>query len=111
MLLISALPKLYAEKNSLNGLSNISTNTQNSSSNWVVSADFLSWLPSEEVSSIWADVISIGNNTSSWEALGFNFKWDYGFRIGTGYSLVKDRWDTSLHWTWFHTSAKHTIPT
>ena len=110
MLLISAFPKLYAAKSNLGGLPNIPTYTQKPSSNWIFSADFLAWFPSEEVSSIWADVITIGDNTSSWEALGFNFKCDYGFRIGTGYSLVKDRWDTSLHWTWFHTNAKHTIP-
>ncbi|NGX33950.1 MAG: hypothetical protein K1060chlam1_00294 [Candidatus Anoxychlamydiales bacterium] len=107
MLLISVLPKLYAAKNNLNGLPNISTRTQSS---WVVSADFLAWFPSEEVTSIWADVITIGDNTSSWEALGFNFKWDYGLRIGAGYGLVYDQWDTALYWTWFHTDAKHMIP-
>lgn len=110
MLLISALPKLYASENNLNGLPNISTRTQSSSSDWVVSADFLAWFASEEVSSIWADVITIGNNTSSWEALGFNFKWDFGFRIGAGYGLEYDQWDTMLYWTRFHTDAKHSIP-
>ena len=104
------MSKQYAAENNLNGLPNISTRTQSSSSNWVVSADFLAWFPSQEVTSIWADVITIGDNTSSWEALGFNFKWDYGFRIGAGYGLVYDQWDTVLYWTWFQTDSKHTIP-
>lgn len=80
------------------------------SSPWNFSLDLLSWFPSEEVASIWADVITVGNNTSSWNALGFNFKWDYGFRLGTGYNFSYDEWDTSLYWTWFHTDVKHSIP-
>jgi len=107
---MSVFPKLYAEKNNLNGLSNISTYTKKPSSNWIISGDFLAWLTSEEVSAIWADVITIGDNTSTWEALGFKFKWDYGFRIGAGHCLINDRWDTALTWTRFHTDAKHTIP-
>lgn len=76
----------------------------------VFSADFLAWYASEEVDAIWADVITIGNNTSSWNAKEFNFKWDYGFRIGAGYDLPYDQWDTSFYWTWFRTDATHTIP-
>ena len=105
--LICALPKLYSNQNSLNDLSN---HPKDDSSSWVLSADFLAWFASEEVTSIWADLITIGDNTSSWEALGFNFDWSYGFRIGVGYNLVYDQWDTALYWTWFRTCAEHTIP-
>lgn len=93
-----------------NGLPNCSTREQIYCSNWALSADFLFWFASEEVASIWADVITIGNNTSSWAAPGFNFQWDYGFRVGMGYNLIYDQWDTALYWTWFRTDAKHTIP-
>lgn len=110
MLLILACPKLHALENNLDYLPNISTSTESPSSKWMISASFLAWFASEETSSIWADVISIGDNTSSWEALGFNFKWDYGFRIGVGYDLPYDKWDTALYWTWFRTDNKHTIP-
>lgn len=109
MLLLSAFSKLYTEENNLNRLPNISTYMNSSSSNWIVSADFLAWFASQEVSSIWADVITVGNNTSTWEALSFNFKWDYGLRIGAGH-LLNDEWDIALSWSWFHTDAKHTIP-
>lgn len=105
MLLLSALPKLNAEQNYLNGL----PNTNSCCRSWNISADFLAWYASEEVTSIWADVITVGSNTSSWEALSFNFKWDYGFRIGALHSLAYDHWDTAFYWTWFHTDAKHTI--
>ncbi|NGX56924.1 MAG: hypothetical protein K1060chlam5_01177 [Candidatus Anoxychlamydiales bacterium] len=109
ILLIALLPKSNAVENNINGLPNISTSIQDPSSNWIVSADLLAWLVSEEVSSIWADVITVGDNTSSWEAKVFKFKWDYGFRISTGYH-VHDKWDTALYWTRFHTDAKRTIP-
>jgi len=109
-LLLLALPKLYAEQNNFDGLPNISTRSEGASSSWVVSADFLAWYASQEVASIWADHFTIGLDTSSWIVPGFNFKWDYGFRIGTGYDLVHDQWDTALYWTWFRTDAKHSIP-
>ncbi|MGH2640038.1 MAG: Lpg1974 family pore-forming outer membrane protein, partial [Rhabdochlamydiaceae bacterium] len=81
-----------------------------SSPNWSISADFLAWYASEEVASIWADVITIGVNTSTWRAPAFNFKWDYGLRLGIGHALIYDQWDTAFYWTWFRTDAKHTIP-
>lgn len=118
-LLLSAILKLYqiqpleagvcAQQENLDHFANASTRGQSSSDRWTVSADFLAWFPSEEVTSIWADVITVGNNTSTWEAPGFNFKWDYGFRLGIGRDLRHDQWDTALYWTWFRTDAKHTI--
>lgn len=97
-----------AVPNDLSGLPNVSTRTD---SNWAISADFLAWYASEEVASIWADVVTISdNNTSSWGAPSFKFKWDYGFRVGIGYDLVYGQWDSTLSWTWFRTDATHTIP-
>jgi hypothetical protein len=104
-----SISKLSASQTDLNGLTNTATRAQCPSSNWTVSADFLAWLASEEVASIWADIISVGDNTSSWGVPGFNFKWNYGFRVGLGYNLAYDQWDTTLYWTWFRTDAKHTL--
>ena len=75
-----------------------------------ISADFLAWYASEEVASIWADVVTIGDNTSSWGAPSFKFKWDCGFRVGIGTDLTYDQWDSVIRWTWFRTDATHTIP-
>lgn len=105
--MLSVLPKLAATTNEFQGLPNISTHAN---SNWAISADFLAWYASEEVASIWADVVTIGNNTSSWGAPSFKFKWDYGFRVGIGYDLEYGQWDSAISWTWFHTDATHTIP-
>lgn len=79
-------------------------------SGWNFSADFLYWFPSEETSAIWASVFDIGSNTSTWGLPGFDFTWDYGFRLGTGYNFSYDQWDSSLAWTWFRTEQEHTIP-
>lgn len=72
---------------------------------WIVSADFLAWFASQEVASIWTDAISAKN----WDAPSFNFKWDYGFRLGVGHDLEYDQWDAALYWTWFRTDATHKI--
>jgi hypothetical protein len=77
---------------------------------WVITTDFLAWYASEEVASIWADVITIGDNASTWDARGFNFKWDYGFRLGATRLLDCDQWETGFYWTWFQTSHKQQIP-
>lgn len=76
---------------------------------WFFSIDALAWLASEEVSSIWADVVTVQNNTSSWKALSFDFDWDYRFRVGAGHSFFYCDWDIAFYWTKFSTDAKHTI--
>jgi len=111
LLLIVVVAQLSGEPCYIDGLPNISTRPQCSSSGWVVSADFLGWYASQEVASIYADVVThFGVIPASWGAPSFNFNWDYGFRIGAGYDLEYDQWDTSLSWSWFRTDAKHTIP-
>lgn len=93
------------------GLPNISTRTECTSRKWVFSADFLAWYASQEVASIYADVVTrFGVIPASWEAPGFNFDWDYGLRIGAGTHLARDEWDTLLSWTWYRTDAKHAVP-
>ena len=84
--------------------------TEDASGNWTVSADFLAWFASEEIASIWADVITTVPSSTTWALPGFDFKWDYGFRIGMGRDLEYDRWDTTISWSWFRTDAKRTIP-
>jgi len=76
----------------------------------VITADFLAWFTSEEPGTVWADVVSVGFDSSIWALPGFDLKWGYGFRIGAGYDLPYDGWDTNLYWTWFRTDGKHTIP-
>jgi hypothetical protein len=108
LLPLTIAPLCAEQKNSCDA-PNCSSRTQ-TSNQWKISADFLAWFASEEVTSIWADVITLGDNSSTWTAPSFNFKWDYGFRLGIGHDLTHDQWDTTLNWTWFRTSAAHAIP-
>jgi len=84
---------------------NVSTQTDKS---WDITTDFLAWFPSEEASAVWADVIKIGDNTSSFGVPDLTFDWEFGFRIGAGYSLEYDQWDTQLYWTWIRAEAHQT---
>lgn len=86
-----------------------STHTKSDFAKWTIQADFLAWYASEDIASIWADIITIGNNTSSWGAPSFSFNWDYGFRLGIGSHLPHDGWDSTISWTYFRTNAKHTL--
>lgn len=82
----------------------IRVDAQEKCKNWDFSADFLAWFASEEASSVWVDVIKLGE-PRSFGAPSFHFDWDFGFRLGAGYNLEYDRWDTQLYWTWFRTEA------
>lgn len=98
-----------ADLTDISGFPNISSRTQCDYGKWAISADFLAWYPSEDVSSIWADIFTIGIDTSSWTVPSFAFKWDYGFRLGAGTNFAYDEWDSIFTWTWFRTVAEHTI--
>lgn len=76
---------------------------------FTVSADFLYWLASEEVSNIWADIIKVGNNTSSWTAPSFDMKWSYGFRACIDRKFGSEGWDTSIRWTWYQANTTRSI--
>lgn len=79
------------------------------SNDWSISAEFLAWFASQEASSVWADAVTIGLNTSAFGVPDVNFNWDAGFRIGIGRHLEYDQWDTQLSWTWFRTTADESL--
>lgn len=87
----------------LRGLPNLA---ERSAGHWDFYAEALGWYASEQSSAVWADVIEIGNNTSSFTPQDLDFDWDFGFRAGAGYQFDADSWDTQVYWTWFRTEAK-----
>jgi hypothetical protein len=89
------------------GIPNVS---DRSTSNWVVSADFLAWQASEEIASIWTGVFTLEDNKNTWSLPSFDFNWNYGFRVGAGYDMLHDEWDTIVYWSWFRTDGEHAIP-
>jgi len=36
-----------------------------------------------------------------------NFKWNWGFKVGLGFDLDHDEWDTDFYYTWFVNKTQH----
>lgn len=77
---------------------------QNSCSNPDIFANALFWHATESVD--WALVNFIDNpNMQTHSFKSVSFGWDPGFRVGIGYNMDYDGWDTQLTYTWFRTRA------
>lgn len=80
----------------------LSDRQQCSSSNLDIFATVLYWHATQTVD--WAIVNYINNpnmQTHSFE--GVSFGWDPGFKVGVGYNMEYDGWDTQFSYTWFRT--------
>lgn len=62
-------------------------------------ADFLYWYTSEPVD--WAYTLTTTHNGVIAEYKTFSFEWAPGFRVGLGYNMKHDEWDTQASYTWF----------
>lgn len=40
------------------------------------------------------------------ETKDLHFKWDAGYRLGTGYERIGNGWDVAVYWTHFHSHAR-----
>jgi hypothetical protein len=65
-------------------------------------ADALYW-HADVTNAEWAFVNQISSVSSvvSGENQELAFKWNWGFRVGIGYTMEHDDWDTNLYYTWF----------
>lgn len=77
--------------------------------NFEVSATFIFWTAREAGSDCWAEVITSEGLASSNVLEAVHFGWDPGFRVGAGYTMMHDRWDTQIHYTWFNTQGTDSI--
>jgi len=68
-----------------------------------VFANLLYWRASETVD--WAFTLSFNQNSLETAYKTFSFNWDPGFRIGLGYNMEHDQWDTQVSYTWFQSKA------
>ena len=85
------------------GLPNLSDRPQSQDRNIDVFADALYWYASETVD--WAFTLSTDRNVETSKYKTISFDWDPGFRIGFGYNMHHDQWDTQIAYTWFQTRA------
>lgn len=80
---------------------------------WSIFADVLVW-NAQETCSDWAFVVAppfvsppAAPITGSYDAVlkAVDFDWNVGVRTGISYAIKRDRWDTRLYYTWYHTSG------
>src|SRR3990167_2006006 len=66
-------------------------------------ADALYWYTGETVD--WASTLTNSPNSEQFRLKTFTFDWAPGFRVGLGYNMHHDQWDTQLSYTWFRSKA------
>lgn len=73
-------------------------------------ANLLVWSLQESGTENWAEVITGGNGSPEvCDIQDVSFDWDVGLRIGLGYGMKHDQWDTQLYYTWFHTRGRSAV--
>ncbi len=81
------------------GLPNLSSRPLNQCSNVDIFATALYWFPSETAD--WALILLPSGTSETVTFKTVSFDWAPGFRVGVGYNMEHDQWDTQLYYTWF----------
>jgi Legionella pneumophila major outer membrane protein precursor len=111
LLLLCSLLSLHAAappkevQEGTNGLPNISTRLHPESRDFTLYASLLIWTAKEAGADCWAEVITSDSSSSSNDLKSVHFGWDPGFRVGLGYGMQHDQWDTQAYYTWFYTKG------
>lgn len=85
------------------GLPNLSIRPDAQPKTVDIFADALYWYTSETID--WAFTRTIEGNSLESSYKTFVFDWAPGFRIGLGYNMKHDEWDTQASYTWFQSKA------
>jgi len=85
------------------GLPNLSVRAEAQPRTIDIFADVLYWHTSETVD--WAFTLRHNQNSVQTAYKTFSFDWAPGFRIGLGYNMEHDQWDTQASYTWFQSKA------
>jgi hypothetical protein len=86
-----------------NGLPNIPVRPEAQSKTIDIFADALYWYTSETID--WGFTLNHNQNSVHSSYKTFTFDWAPGFRIGLGYNMEHDQWDTQASYTWFQSKA------
>lgn len=86
-----------------NGLPNVSSRFHPDSTGIDIFADLLVWCAKESGTEAWAQVLTSSGTHAQFDLRAVDFEWNAGFRVGVGYGMRHDQWDTQLYYTWFHT--------
>lgn len=88
---------------------NGSTRSNPSSSSFDVFADLLVWRAAESGSDNWAEVINSNGTVTKCDIREIEFDWNAGFRVGIGYGMKRDQWDTQFYYTRFNTQGNDRV--
>jgi len=98
-----SLPLLVGSLWAEGGVANLSVRPEAQPKTVALFADFLYWHTSETVD--WAFTLSTVGNSTNTSYKTFSFDWAPGFRVGLGYNMEHDQWDTRASYTWFQSKA------
>jgi len=87
------------------GRPNPSARFKSSSAGFDVVADLLVFCAQESGSENWAEAITTSDNSTHCDVRDVRFNWNAGLRIGLGYGMSHDGWDTQFYYTWFRTQG------
>ena len=85
------------------GLPNLSDRPQTQDRSIDIFANVLRWHTSETVD--WGHILTSKQNFVQDKYKTIKFDWDSGLRVGLGYNMLHDQWDTQIAYTWFLTQA------
>lgn len=78
---------------------------------WYMFGEFL-WWHTQQDGTDWAYRAETHNATElSYDNHRVDFGWSPGFRVGLGWNMDYDEWDTNVHYTWFQASRKSNLGT
>jgi len=86
-----------------NGQPNAPARLRPNSTDFDIFANLLVWTAKEAGADCWAEAITSTSSSISNDLKEVHFGWDPGFRVGIGYGMKRDQWDTQLYYTWFYT--------
>jgi hypothetical protein len=69
-------------------------------------ANLIVWTANESGADAWAEVLTTLGSSSTLDFAQIDFQWEPGFRVGFGYGMNLDQWDTQAYYTWFQTRGK-----
>ncbi len=101
--LVAATPSVQEISN---GIQNVSARPHPESRNFDIFASLIVWTAKEPGADCWAEAIVSDPSSLSNDLKQVHFGWDPGFRVGVGYGMKHDQWDTQIYYTWFRTCGK-----
>lgn len=108
-LIIIAFQQVLSAQEFSEGIPNDSAKYNPGCASFDFFANLLVWTAREAGADCWAEILTLTTSSSKNDLIAVDFRWDPGFRVGVGYGMNRDQWDTQAYYTWFHTRGTESI--